>query len=86
MSAIRKSIPEFGIEKPFLSIREATNICPGFGSESCGDEIPKGVELCSTHQKEEDDYYWRIAMAQDKEEEKAGASQYLRLTALQSRQ
>lgn len=78
MSAIRKSIPEFGIEKPFLSIREAANLCPGF-RESCGDEIPKGAELCSAHQTEEDDYYYRIAMAQDKEEEIRGRSQYAHL-------
>lgn len=70
----------FGIEKPFLSIKEATNLCPGFLEEACGDEIPKDAELCMAHQKAEDDYYWRKAMEQDKEEEIcARASQYAHL-------
>lgn len=67
----------FGIEKPFQSIKESAHLCPGFRDEGCGDEIPKDQELCTAHQKEEDDYYFRKAMEQDREEEiVAKASQY----------
>lgn len=63
------------------SLTEAVNVCDGFGDEGCGDEIPNNLDLCPTHQREEDTYYTRLAQEQDRREAVDAGSQYQYLAA-----
>jgi len=64
---------------PLRSLTEAANTCAGWGDEECGDEIPKGTELCPRHQHEENKHYEAIEREREEEETIRNRSQYSHL-------
>lgn len=71
----------FPLESPRLqSLTEGVNVCVGF-QEQCGDEIPDNLDLCPTHQRDEDNHYTRLAQDRDRREAVDAGSQYRHLRA-----
>jgi hypothetical protein len=62
---VSKVLDAFASEKQLRSLIETVNLCQGFdeSGERCGDEVDAGVELCATHQRE-DDLLWQRRLAE----------------------
>lgn len=71
------------ISAPLLSLTEAANTCQGWEDQEaeirCGDEVPKGTELCRGCERQEQRRLNLEAWARDKEEEALSLSQYQHL-------